>query len=313
VTEVLVDEGMKVEAGQVLARLDDSDARRRYEAIAADRDVARAAIDELEVNLEDAERTLRRTRELHADGVASIQDLDTATAGVDALRARLRVARSSLDAAEAQLAVAAQDLENYTIRAPFAGIAVSKDAQPGEMVSPVSAGGGFTRTGISTIVDMTSLEIEVDVNESHIAKVYPGQPAEAVLDAYPEWRIPATVRTVIPTADRQKATVKVRLGFDELDPRILPDMGVKVAFREPAAEASAPLAKSVVPQAALAGDDGRPVVFVVNDGAVERRAVTAGRGLGSDVEIMAGVSPGERLAVTGLEQLSDGMRVNVKQ
>ena len=313
VSEVLVDEGMAVVEGQVLARLDDSDARRRYEAISAERDVARAAIDELEVNLGDAERTLRRIRELHADGVASIQDLDTATAAVDALRARLRVARSSLDAAEAQLAVAAQDLENYTIRAPFAGIAVSKDAQPGEMVSPVSAGGGFTRTGISTIVDMTSLEIEVDVNESHIAKVYPGQPAEAVLDAYPEWRIPATVRTVIPTADRQKATVKVRLGFDELDPRILPDMGVKVAFREPAADASGPLAKSVVPQAAVADEDGRPVVFVVNDGAVERRAVTAGRSRGSDVEIMAGVSPGERLAVTGLEQLSDGMRVNVKQ
>ncbi|HSO23948.1 MAG TPA: efflux RND transporter periplasmic adaptor subunit [Chondromyces sp.] len=313
VSEVLVDEGMEVEAGQVLARLDDSDARRRYEAIGAERDVARAAIDELEVNLEDAERTLRRTRQLHEDGVASIQDLDTATAAVDALRARLRVARSSLDAAEAQLAVAAQDLENYTIRAPFAGIAVSKDAQPGEMVSPVSAGGGFTRTGISTIVDMTSLEIEVDVNESHIAKVYPGQPAEAVLDAYPEWRIPATVRTVIPTADRQKATVKVRLGFDELDPRILPDMGVKVAFREPATDASGPLAKSVVPQAAVATDGDRQVVFVVDDGAVERRAVTAGRSLGSDVEIMAGVSPGERLAVTGLEQLSDGMRVNVKQ
>lgn len=313
VSEVLVDEGMAVVEGQVLARLDDSDARRRYEAIGAERDVARAAIDELEVNLGDAERTLRRIRELHADGVASIQDLDTATAGVDALRARLRVARSSLEAAEAQLAVAAQDLENYTIRAPFAGIAVSKDAQPGEMVSPVSAGGGFTRTGISTIVDMTSLEIEVDVNESHIAKVYPGQPAEAVLDAYPEWRIPATVRTVIPTADRQKATVKVRLGFDELDPRILPDMGVKVAFREPAADASAPLAKSVVPQAAVAADGDRQVVFVVNDGAVERRAVTAGRNLGSDVEIMAGVSPGERLAVTGLEQLSEGMRVNVKQ
>ncbi len=312
VTEVLVDEGMAVEAGQVLARLDDSDARRRSEAIRAEREVAAAALTEIEVALADAVRTLNRIQELRADGVASVQDLDTATANVDGLHARLAVARSSLAAAEAQLAVAAQDLENYTIRAPFAGIAVSKDAQPGEMVSPVSAGGGFTRTGISTIVDMASLEIEVDVNESHIAKVYPGQPADAVLDAYPEWRIPATVRTIIPTADRQKATVKVRLGFDSLDPRILPDMGVKVAFREPAGDQAAPAAQSVVPQAAVVERDGRPVVFVVRDGAVERRAVSLGRSFGSEVEIVAGVAPGERLAVSALEQLEDGGRVAVK-
>jgi RND family efflux transporter MFP subunit len=312
VTEVLVEEGMAVEAGQVLARLDDSDARRRFDAIRAERDVAAAALTEIEVGLADAERTLKRTQELRADGVASAQDLDTATANVDGLRARLAVARSSLQAAEAQLAVAAQDLENYTIRAPFAGIAVSKDAQPGEMVSPVSAGGGFTRTGISTIVDMGSLEIEVDVNESHIAKVYPGQPADAVLDAYPEWRIPATVRTVIPTADRQKATVKVRLGFDRLDPRILPDMGVKVAFREPAGDQAAPAAQSIVPQSAVVERDGRPVVFVLRDGVVERRAVSLGRSLGSEVEIVAGVAAGERLAVSALDRLEDGGPVTVK-
>jgi RND family efflux transporter MFP subunit len=314
VTEVLVDEGMVVEEGQVLARLDDSDARRRYEAIRAERDVARASIEELEVNLADAERTLRRTRELRDDGVASIQDLDTATAAVDALRAKLTVARTSLQAAEAQLAVAAQDLENYTVRAPFAGIAVSKDAQPGEMVSPISAGGGFTRTGISTIVDMQSLEIEVDVNESHIAKVRPGQAADAVLDAYPEWHIPATVRTIIPTADRQKATVKVRLTFDELDPRILPDMGVKVAFREVADDANqpAPAARSLVPADAVHTDQGQSVIFVVEDGAVERRAVTLGRSLGTDVEIMAGVMPGDRVVVKPPPGLSDGQRVKVK-
>ena len=202
----------------MLARLDDSDARRRHDAIRAARDVARASLDEIEVSLADAERTLRRTVELSQQGVSSQQNLDSATAAVDGLRARLEVARRSLAAAEAELAVAQQDLENYTVRAPFAGIVVSKDAQPGEMVSPVSAGGGFTRTGIATIVDMASLEIEVDVNESYIAKVSPGQPVDAVLDAYPDWHIPATVRTVIPTADRQKATVKVRLTFDALDP-----------------------------------------------------------------------------------------------
>jgi RND family efflux transporter MFP subunit len=313
VTEVLVDEGMIVEKGQILAQLDDSDARRRYEAIRAERDVARAAIEELEVNLADAERTLRRTRELRDDGVASIQDLDTATAAVDALRAKLTVARTSLQAAEAQLAVSAQDLENYTVRAPFAGIAVSKDAQPGEMVSPISAGGGFTRTGISTIVDMESLEIEVDVNESHIAKVHPGQPADAVLDAYPDWHIPATVRTVIPTADRQKATVKVRLTFDELDPRILPDMGVKVAFRETAEEEpTATPAQSLVPRSALRSEGVQTVVFVVEDDTVDRRVVSVGRSIGTDVEIMAGVTPGDRVVVSGSDGLSDGQKVKVK-
>jgi RND family efflux transporter MFP subunit len=314
VTEVLVDEGMIVEEGQVLARLDDSDARRRYEAIRAERDVARAGLDELEVNLADAERTLRRVQDLRKEGVTSVQDLDSATAAVDALRAKLRVARSSLDAAEAQLAVSAQDLENYTVRAPFAGIAVSKDAQPGEMVSPVSAGGGFTRTGISTIVDMTSLEIEVDVNESHIAKVYPGQPADAVLDAYPDWHLPATVRTVIPTADRQKATVKVRLTFDELDSKILPDMGVKVAFQESVDEEdSTSKPQAVIPQTAVFEKDGQSYVFVVRNEVLDRRAVAIGRTVGSDIEIMAGVTAGEAILVSGATDLADGASVRIRK
>jgi HlyD family secretion protein len=312
VTEVLVDEGMRVTEGQVLARLDDSDARRRHDAIRASRDVARASLEEIQVQLADAERTLRRTIELSQQGVSSQQALDSATAAVDGLRARLEVAQRSLAAAEAELAVAQQDLENYTVRAPFDGIAVSKDAQPGEMVSPVSAGGGFTRTGISTIVDMASLEIEVDVNESFIAKVSQGQPADAVLDAYPDWHIPATVRTVIPTADRQKATVKVRLTFDALDPRILPDMGVKVAFRESAVAAeSAPAAQSLVPSSAVRRDGERPVVFVLQGDRLERRAVTVGRPLGSDVEIVAGVATGEQVVVGGDAKLADGQRVRV--
>jgi len=310
VTEVLVEEGMAVEAGQVLARLDDVDARRRAEATRANRNVARAALDEIEVNLADAERRLRRTRELFGDGVASEQELDSATAAADALRAQLVVARRSLDAAEAELAVALQDLENYTIRSPFAGIAVSKDAQPGEMVSPVSAGGGFTRTGISTIVDMDSLEIEVDVNESSIAKVVPGQPAVATLDAYPGWQVPATVRTVIPTADRQKATVKVRLTFDELDPRILPDMGVKVAFQELADEAeAAPKAQCLVPRRAVRNDDGQTVVFQLRDDVVERRAVSLGRDLGPEVEILAGLAAGATVVLDPPPELADGAPV----
>jgi RND family efflux transporter MFP subunit len=306
VTEVLVDEGMVVEKGQVLARLDDADARRRADATRANRDVARAALEEISVNLDDARRRYRRTQELFEDGVASEQDLDTATATVDALEAQLVVGRRNLDAAEAQLAVAVQDLENYTIRAPFAGIAVSKEAQPGEMVAPVFAGGG----GISTIVDMDSLEIEVDVNESYIARVTPGQPAEATLDAYPGWRIPATVRTVIPTADRQKATVKVRLTFDELDPRILPDMGVKVAFQETADEADeAPAAQSLIPRSAIRWDGERSVVFIVNGETVERRAVTVGREIGNEAEILAGVSAGNTVVVEPPVELEDGQRV----
>jgi len=309
VTEVLVDEGMVVEAGQVLARLDDADARRQADATRAGRDVARASLEEIEVNLADAQRRLRRSRELHEDGVASEQDLDTATAAVDALAAQLVVAERNLDAAEAQLAVAMQNLENYTIRAPFAGIAISKEAQPGEMVAPVFAGGG----GISTIVDMASLEIEVDVNESYIARVTPGQPAEAVLDAYPGWRIPATVRTIIPTADRQKATVKVRLTFDELDPRILPDMGVKVAFRESAENIDdAPRALCIVPRPAVTREGDSRVVFAVNGEKVERRAVRVGREFGSDIEILAGLSPGTLVVVEGNEDLEDGQKVKVK-
>jgi len=312
VTEVFVDEGMWVEQGQVLARLDDSDARKRYQAYLADRNVARAAIEELEVNLADAERSLRRTLELHEDGVASEQDVDSATAAVDAMRARLSYTRASMEAANAQVAVAQQDLENYVIRAPFAGVAVSKDAQPGEMVSPVSAGGGFTRTGISTIVDMTSLEIEVDVNESYIARVQPGQPADAVLDAYPDWHIPTTVRTIIPTADRQKATVKVRLTFDELDPRILPDMGIKVAFQEAVLEnVVASVVQSLVPAAAVQDDGAQPVVFVLDGDVVERRAVSVGGKAGTEIEILSGVSAGEQVVVSGLEDLEDGQRVRV--
>ena len=170
------------------------------------------------------------------------------------------------------------DLADMVVRAPFDGVAISKDAQPGEMISPVSAGGGFTRTGICTIVDMTSLEIEVDVNETYINRVHPAQRVEAVLDAYPDWRIPAHVITTIPSADRQKATVKVRIGFDQLDPRILPDMGVKVSFlnERPARTARRREPRMLVPKAAVRTVDGQTVVFVMRDDRVERRAVSVG-------------------------------------
>ena len=311
VSEVLVEEGMHVTAGQVLARLDDSDARAAYEAAVADRLVAAAAIPKLQVDLAEAKRELSRTSALAASGYADQQSLDQARASVDGLKAQIVLQRDQVQAATARMAVARREVENCVIRAPFAGVAVSKDAQPGEIVSPVSAGGGFTRTGISTIVDMSSLEIEVDVNESYNAKVEPGQEVVATLDAYPDWQIPCKVRTVIPTADRQKATVKVRIAFDRLDPRILPDMGAKVAFLNP--EALKPgKAKALVPAAAVRVGKGGPVAFKVVDGRLRMTPVKLGEKRGSEVEILDGLSPGDVVAVSGLDRLRDGQRVKVK-
>jgi HlyD family secretion protein len=314
VLDVLVDEGMKVAEGQVLARLDAADAERRLQAARTARDATAALIANLEVNLANAERELRRQQELEKDGFAAVQARETAQTTVDSLRAQIQAAREQVKAADAQIGVASQDVENCTVRAPFAGIVVSKDAQVGEMVSPISAGGGFTRTGIVTIVDMASIEIEVDVNESYIARVRPGQRVDAVLDAYPDWHIPSKVRTVIPTADRQRATVKVRISFDKLDPRILPDMGIKVAFLADELAGGAPGAtpRSLVPQAAVRDDGGRKVVFLVRDGRLERRAVSLGGNRGTDIEIMAGVDPGDTVLVKGPDGLRDGGRVKVK-
>jgi RND family efflux transporter MFP subunit len=198
---------------------------------------------------------------------------------------------------------------------------VSKDAQRGEIVSPVSAGGGFTRTGIATIVDMTSLEVEVDVNESYIARVKVGQPVTAVLDAYPDWQISARVRTIIPTADRQKATVKVRIQFDKLDPRILPDMGVKVSFLGEQKNEDSAKGVVLVPRSAVRDDSGQPVVFVYRDGKVERRAVrlasgagsASGSGGGDDQEIIAGVAEGDQVVTRNVEALHDGQSVTPEQ
>ena len=312
VVEMLADEGMVVQAGQVLARLDDSDAQKRLAAARAALEVARASVPVLEVNLANAERELARQQDLEKEGVSSVQALDLARTTRDGLNAQLAAAHEEVGQAHANLATAEQDVENCTVRAPFAGIVVSKDAQPGEMVSPVSAGSGYTRTGIATIVDMGSLEIEVDVSESYIARVVPNQRVVATLDAYPDWQIPCRVRTVIPTADRQKATVKVRISFGALDPRILPDMGVKVAFLSEDRRPDQPQVLALVPREALREVDGKQVVFVYRDGALERRAVSVGSARGSDVEIAAGVSPGDQVVVRGPEGLHDGQRVKVK-
>ena len=316
VTSVLFDEGVRVREGQVLATLDDSDAKRALDAAKADRDAAQATIADYEVQLKNAEITLHRAQALQAAGVQTQEALDNARTATDSLKAKIALSKQQVAAAEARIQEAQQNVDNTVIRAPFAGIVVSKDAQVGEMVSPISAGGGFTRTGIATIVDMNSNEIEVDVNEAYIARVVPGQKVVATLDAYPEWQIPCKVRTVIPTADRQKATVKVRISFDKLDPKILPDMGVKVAFlgNEPVAQkGKGSAAKALIPQSAVRQDGGNSIVFLVRDGKLERRAVNLGAQRGSDVEVMAGVSPGDSLVVRGPEALRDGQSVQIRQ
>ncbi len=314
VVEVLVEEGMRVGAGQVLARLDDSMTQATLALVEAQLEAARAELAESNVRLAEARLRLNRQRRLAADGIASQADLDTAQAEVDAIDARIAAARQNVVVAERQVSLRRTELADTVIRAPFDGVAISKDAQPGEMISPISAGGGFTRTGICTIVDMSSLEVEVDVNEAYIHRVSPGQRVTAVLDAYPDWQIPARVITTVPSADRQKATVLVRIDFDKLDPRILPDMGVKVSFlREPiAGETTAGPAERprvLVPKRAVRSSDGADYVFVVREGRAERRAVRVGTATGDQVEVLSGLSAGERVVVEGPADLTDGARV----
>jgi RND family efflux transporter MFP subunit len=277
-------------------------------------EAARGSVRESDVRLAEARVTLARFVQLVKDGIGTQADVDRAQAEVDSLIARIASAGEQVAVAERQVALQQTNLDDMIIRAPFSGVAISRDAQAGEMVSPVSAGGGFTRTGICTIVDMRSLEIEVDVNESYIGRVRTGQAVTAVLDAYPDFQIPARVITTVPTADRQKATVLVRIGFTEPDPRILPDMGVKVTFLREADEQSAPTTQptALVPKSAVRQDDGQPIVFVLTGETVERRAVRVGGTDGDRIEIVAGLRAGERVVVAPPQALNAGMLVTVK-
>ena len=322
VTGVFFDEGTRVAEGQLLATLDDADVKRSLDSAKADRDASQAAIADFEVQLKNAQIELRRAEQLKAAGVQTQEALDNAMTAADSLKAKIALAKQQVVASDARIAVAQQAVDNCTIRAPFAGIVVSKDAQVGEMVSPNSAGGGFTRTGIATIVDMHSNEIEVDVNESYIARVENGQLVTATLDAYPDKQIPSKVRTVIPTADRQKATVKVRITIIDLEKYnfILPDMGVKVAFldnEQPAAKDKGkergPQAVAFIPKGAVRSDSNTSYVFLIRDGKVERRAVSVGQERGTEVAVIAGVLPGDSLVVKGPESLHDGDKVEIRQ
>jgi RND family efflux transporter MFP subunit len=318
VTGVFFDEGTRLNAGQLLATLDDSDVRRALESAKADRDTARAGIQDYEVQLRNAQIELRRAQELQRAGVQTQQALDNAMTTVDSLKAKIALSKQQVVGSEARIREQEQAVANCTIIAPFAGIAVSKDAQVGEMVSPISAGGGFTRTGIATIVDLHSNEIEVDVSEAYIANVKSNQAVKAVLDAYPDWEIAGKVRTVIPTADRQKATVKVRISFafdPATEPRILPDMGVKVTFLEPvkAGKKEDSAVVALLPQGAIRQESGSKYVLVLKNDLLEKRAVKTGETRGADVEILAGLQPDAIVVVKGPENLRDGQAVQVKQ
>jgi RND family efflux transporter MFP subunit len=315
VMDVLIEEGHPVKAGQVVAHLDDSQARATLNLADAQLAASKKSMAEDEAKLAQEELTLKRRQALLKEKVVGQAEVDEAQSLVDSTKARIEFSRQQIAVSERSVELQKTNLDDMVVRAPFSGVVISKDAQPGEMISPVSAGGGFTRTGIGTIVDMSSLEIEVDVNETYINRVTPNQKVEAMLDAYPDWRIPAHVITTIPSADRQKATVKVRIGFDGLDPRILPDMGVKVSFLKdaPAPGQAAVAPRVVVPKAAVRSADGHSIVFVLRDDRVERRAVSVGLENGDQVELVSGVSAGERVVVDGPATLKDGDKVRVQQ
>lgn len=278
VRQVFVEEGDRVEAGQVVATLDDATEQAQLALAMAQADSARAALVEVEAQLRNARLDRDRQRDLAQRNLASKSSLDAAEAVYDELAARLETGRENVEVAESNVTLAKDALSNMTITAPFAGMVVSKNAQPGEMISPISAGGGFTRTGICTIIDTDSLEIEVDVNESYIQRVRSDQKVSAVLDAYPDWRIPAEVIAIVPTADRQKATVRVRIGFLERDDRVLRDMGVKVSFLGENAQqdAAAGVQGVMIAGEALRADAEGDFVWLVRRDSVERRSVTLG-------------------------------------
>jgi RND family efflux transporter MFP subunit len=313
VMEVLIEEGQQVAAGDVMARLDPVDANAQRALAASQVAAARSEIGSVRAQLNEAESNATRMDQLVREKLVSTAQHEQAIAQRDALRAQLATAERNAQVAQSQLRIAEQDVDNTVVRAPFSGVVIAKAAQPGEIVSPLSAGGGFTRTGIGTIVDMDSLEVEVEVGEAFIGRVQPRMPVEATLNAYPDWKIPAEVIAIIPAADRGKATVKVRIALKARDPRIVPDMGVRVSFLEPArAEQAATQAPGVLaPAAAIASRDGKDVAFVVAGEKVSQRALRLGRSLGGDREVLDGLAGGDTVVLDPPRDLADGERVRI--
>ena len=312
VVEVFVEEGMRVEKDQVVASLDDTTQRAQLSLARAQAESARATLDEIQAQLRIARLDRDRFRDLIKRNLTSQSSVDTAEATFDQIAAQLETRREDVKVAERNIELALDSLSNMTIKAPFAGMVVSKNAQPGEMISPISAGGGFTRTGICTIIDTDSLEIEVDVNEAYIQRVKAGQSVSATLDAYSDWRIPAEVIAIVPTADRQKATVKVRIGFLERDERVLRDMGVKVAFLGAEMPASSPLEVQGVMIAgeALRSDASGDYVWLVRNNEVEKRPVqVGGQRDRTQVLIVNGLSIGDTIVRSSEKPLVDGQSI----
>jgi len=316
VVTVGIEEGRRVERGEVIARLDDTNARAAVVQARAELGQSKANLLAAEVAFANAIPLFERNEQQFAHAVISAQAFDTAKASYDAARTALDVAAKAVEVAEARLALAERNLDDTIVRAPFAGVVTVKAAQEGEMVSPMSAGGGFTRTGIGTIVDMSSLEVEVDVSENFINRVAAHQPATVTLNAYPDWAIPARVIAIVPTADRAKATVKVRVGLDVDDARVLPEMGARVAFLAAAERGdSAPAAQRavLVPKESVQADGDTGIVFVVADGGVERRTVRLGAESAAGQIVLAGLAAGTRLALGDFELLADGSKVRVEE
>ncbi len=312
VVDVFVEEGMRVEKDQVVALLDDTTQQAQLALSRAQVESSRAALAETAAQLRNARLERDRLRDLVERKLTSVSSVDAAEAAFDQLAARLETGREDVKVAERNVALAEDALSNMTIRAPFAGMVVTKNAQPGEMISPVSAGGGFTRTGICTIIDTDSLEIEVDVNEAYIQRVKPGQGVAATLDAYPDWRIPAEVIAIIPTADRQKATVKVRIGFLERDERVLRDMGVKVAFLEAgtAAESVEETPGVLIPGEALRSDGSGDFVWLINNDEVQKQPVQiSGQRDKPRVLVTSGLSAADRVVRSSEAPLAEGQKI----
>ena len=310
VREVLIEEGMKVDAGQVMATLDPVDADASRALSQAQVEAARSQVANVQAQLTEAEANARRLSSLVQQQVVARSQYDQAVAARDALRAQLQAAQRNVTVASRSLAISDNGVDNTIVRAPFAGVVIAKAAQPGEIVSPLATG-GFTRTGIGTIVDMDSLEVEVEVNESFIGRVQPKMPIQATLNAYPDWQIPGEVIAIIPTADRSKATVKVRVALAVKDPRIVPDMGVRVSFLEAARPQQAAQPKGVrAPGAAVVERDGAQVAFVVGDeDTVQQRALKVAGKLGDDVHVTEGLDAGETVVLDPPAELKDGAKV----
>ncbi len=312
VTAVLFDEGDHVSASQVIARLDDTAQKAALAQAQAEFQSTQAVLRQDQAQLAQYLRDVARNEDLVKRNLVSQQAVEQSRTQVDTQTALVQSQREQIELAAANVSAARVQLDYCTVRAPFSGVVIAKAAQVGEIVSPLSAGGGFTRTGIGTLVDMDSLEIEVDVNEAYINRVEPGQPVESVLNAYPDWRIPSHVIAIIPTADRSKATVKVRIGFDLRDTRIVPDMGVRVSFEEKTrpGEAAQRRPRGVqLPAGALRKDGSDDVVYVLKEGRAQRRAVTLGAGSGDARQVLAGVSPGESVIVDAPAGIKDGAAV----